>query len=311
MHDKLITLVGGTGFLGRYIVKRLAQEDWVVRVISRHPDKSLALKTAGTVGQIVLVPGDLARPETLENKLDGSYAVVNLVGTLFESGRQNFAALHAQGPEKLAKLAKAAGVKKFVHISSLGVDRAVSSKYARTKMLGEQAVMAAFPEATILRPGVIFGAEDQFFNKFARMALISPALPLIGGGNTKFQPVYVDDVAQAVVRVATTSGYEGKIYELAGPKIYSFRQLLEYIGQQTGRPRMLAKIPYGLASLMSLFTELLPSPPLTRDQIRLLQYDNVVSPNAKTLADLGIAATPVELVVPHYLRAYRKPGSSE
>ncbi len=305
--QRIITLVGGTGFVGRYVVKRLARAGYLVRVISRNPDKALHLKTAGTPAQIVLTYGDLSKPETLEGKLTGSYAVVNLVGIMFESGRQNFATIHAQGAEKLAKLAKAAGAEAFIHLSAIGVDRAMKSKYARTKATGEQAVLAAFPGATILRPGIIFGPEDGFYNKFAAMAVFSPFLPLIGGGKTRFQPVYVGDVAQAIFETIEDESVRGKIYELGGPSVYTFREILENILAIIDRKRLLLPVPFGLASLLGFFTELLPNPPLTRDQVRLLEVDNVVGEEAKTLADLGVSPTGAEIVVPEYLSRFRKP----
>lgn len=304
--NKIITVVGGTGFIGRYAVKLLAKAGYTIRVIARHTDRAAALKTTGEVGQIVPVYGDLAKPETLEGKLEGSYAVINLVGVLFESGKQNFSALHAQGAEKLAKLAKAAGAKKFIHISAIGVDKAHPSKYARTKATGEKAVIAAFPEASILRPSIVFGAEDGFYNKFASMAVYSPALPLIGGGNTRFQPVYVMDIARAVLACVQQDNFKGQVFELGGPNVYTFRQILEYILAVTGRKRKLVYLPTGIASIMGLFSEALPAPPLTRDQVKLLGYDNIVSPDAKGFMQLGITPTAAEAVVPGYLARYRK-----
>lgn len=306
MEQKIVTIIGGTGFVGRYVVRSLAKAGYRLRVIARNPDGALHLKTAGTVGQIVLMSGNLSRSESLAGKLDQSYAVVNLVGILFERGRQNFTHLHAQGAERLAQMAKSAGVSRFVHLSALGVDKAIGSQYARSKMLGEKAVAAAFPEATILRPSVIFGAEDNFFNQFAAMASLSPALPLIGGGRTRFQPAYVGDVAAAAEACLTRDDVLGKTYELGGPTVYSFREILEYILRATGHRRALMPLPFGLASLMGAVAELLPRPPLTRDQVKLLKYDNVVSPGAKTFADLGISPLSVDMVVPEYLARFNR-----
>lgn len=306
MDSKLVTIVGGTGFVGRYIVKLLAQQGYRIRIICRNPDAALHLKTAGSVGQIALVSGNLADPDSLFGKLDGSYAVINLVGVLFEAGRQSFTNLHAQGAEKLAKMAKSAGIPHFIHMSSLGIDKAKGSQYARSKTLGERAVLAAFPEATILRPSVIFGAEDQFYNRFASMASLAPALPLIGGGKSKLQPVYVGDVAQAVAHCLERSDTQGKIYELGGPHIFTLRQILTYILRTIEKPRLLAPLPFGLASLVGTIGELMPRPPLTRDQVKLLKTDNVVSPDALTFADLGIQPTSVEMVVPYYLKRFNK-----
>lgn len=303
MEQKVVTIVGGTGFVGRYVVKLLASAGYTLRVIARNPDAALQLKTAGDVGQIVLQRGDLADPDSLAGKIDYSYAVINLVGVLFESGRQNFTNLHAQGAERLAQIARAAGVPRFIHMSALSVDKARTSKYARTKLLGEKAVLTAFPEATIIRPSVIFGPEDNFFNQFARLATFAPALPLIGG-RTRFQPVYVGDVAKAIHACLARPETRGQVYELGGPQTYSFRQLLEYVLQVTGRKRALLPVPFGIASAVGTGAELLPHPPLTRDQVKLLKYDNVVSPGAKTFANLGISPTALEVVVPDYLARF-------
>lgn len=305
MEQKLVTIVGGTGFVGRYIVRLLAQQGYTIRVICRNPDAALHLKTAGSVGQIVLTGGNLSDPDSLFGKLDGSYAVINLVGVLFEAGRQNFT-LHAQGAEKLAKMAKNADVKRLIHMSALGIDKAKGSQYARTKLLGEKAVLAAFPEATILRPSIIFGAEDQFFNRFATMASLAPALPLIGGGKTKLQPVYVGDVAQAVATCLQRDNTQGKTYELGGPHIFSLREIMDYILRITGKKRQLLHIPSSIGEIMGACGELLPRPPITRDQVKLLRTDNVVSNEALTLATLGISPTAVDMVVPQYLARFDK-----
>jgi NADH dehydrogenase len=310
MHNKIVTVVGGSGFVGRYIVKVLAQVGYTIRVIARNPDAAGHLKTAGEVGQIVLVRGNLARPESLQGKLDNSFAVINLVGILFETINQNFTSLHAKGAEKLAQLAKTAGAERFIHMSSIGMDNAIKSKYARTKAMGEKAVQAAFPDATILRPSIVFGPEDQFFNKFAAMACISPVLPAIGGGHTKFQPVYVGDVARAVAECLKTPLTRSSIFELGGPDIFTFRQLLEYICVTTGRNPFLVNVPFGLASFLGYFTQLLPHPLITHDQVALLEHDNVVGKEAKGFTELGITPTAVESIVPEYLSRYRKPEFS-
>jgi NADH dehydrogenase len=308
MEDtRTVIVIGGTGFLGRYVVRELAKQGHVVRVFSRHPERAKYLKTAGDVGQIVLEAGDLKKPETITRHFhSGVYAVINLVGLLYERGKQNFSQLHAVAPEKLAKAARAAGISRFVQVSSLGVDKAVNAKYARTKMTGEKAVLAAFPEATILRPSVIFGPEDNFINKFAHMASISPFLPLIGGGKTRFQPVYVADVAKAIAQCLRTRETCGQIYELGGPRTYSFREILDYIKSETGHKSHYLGLSFGLAGLVGAFAEWLPTPPLTRDQVRMLKNDNVVSPESKGLSQLGVTATALELVAPQYLVRYRK-----
>jgi NADH dehydrogenase len=279
-------------------------------VIARNPGLALQLKTAGDVGQVVLVPGNLARPDSLAGKLDNSWAIINLVGILFETTRQDFAAVHAKGAEKLAQLARPAGAERFVHMSSLGVDKMVKSKYARTKAMGEKAVRAAFPEATILRPSVIFGPEDQFFNTFAGMARLR-VLPLIGGGHTRFQPVYVGDIARAVLAALEESAATGGTFELGGPGVYSIRGLLEYICKVTGRDPFMINIPFGVASLIGYFTQLLPRPPITHDQVGMLEHDSVVSAGAKTFADLGITPTALETIVPEYLARFASPGLAQ
>jgi NADH dehydrogenase len=309
MHksDTIITVIGGTGFLGRYVVRELARQGYRLRVVARHAEDGLELKTAGNLGQIAVVSGNLAQIDSIRPHLEGAFAVVNLVGLLFERGRQKFSALHAQGPEKLAQAAKAEDVAHFVQMSALGVDRA-NAQYARTKMLGEKAVRAAFPEAVILRPGVVFGPEDRFFNQFAQMAMAARALPLIGGGKTKFQPVYAGDVAQAVRAAIENPACAGKTYELGGPEAYTFRQILEYILKVTGRKACLIPLPFPLAAIGGAFAEFLPRPPLTRDQVRLLHYDNVVAPDAQGFRELGIQPTAVEMLVPDYLARFRKGG---
>lgn len=305
IRQEVITVVGGTGFLGRYVVRELAKAGYTIRVIARHPENGLHLKTAGHIGQVVLQQGDITRPDTLAGKFDGSYAVINLVGALYERGRQNFTALHSQGAERLAKLAAKAGAKRFIHISAIGVDKSQNAKYARTKANGEKAVKAAFESATIIRPGILFGAEDNFYNQFARMATYSPALPLIGGGKTRFQPVFVADVARAVAHAVNTPDTAGETYELGGPRVYTFREIMEYILHETRRSRPLVSLPFGVASLLGVAGECMPTPLLTRDQVRLFKYDNVADREAQTFADMGIQPTAVEMVVPGYLARYR------
>lgn len=310
--EKIITIVGGTGFVGRAVVAHLAKEGYRIRIIARNPNAALHLKTAGDVGQITLESANLAKPESLVGKLAGSFAVINLVGVLFEKGGQKFATLQAQGSERLAKMAAAAGVSRYIHMSALGVDKASGSEYARTKLMGEKGVLAAFPSATILRPSVIFGPDDNFFNQFAAMASLSPFLPLIGGGSTKFQPVYVGDVAEVVALALSRDDLAGQILELGGPKTYSFKQILEYVNvlvpcksSSVFAPfRFYFPMPFGLASAVGFIGEFAPRPPITRDQVKLLKYDNVVSANAKGLDYLRIEATAVETIVPEYLARF-------
>ncbi|MEQ1789717.1 MAG: complex I NDUFA9 subunit family protein [Rickettsiales bacterium] len=306
MEQRVITILGGTGFLGRYVVQRLARAGFRLRVISRNPEAALELKATGNVGQITLIAGNINNPESYVTALNGSYGVINLTGILFERGNQKFSSIHSLGAEKLAIAAKAAGVKRFIHISALGIDHEFGSSYARSKLLGERAVLSSFPEATVLRPSIIFGAEDNFFNKFAKMASISPALPLIGGGKTLFQPVYVDDIAHAIEVCLQKDETQGQIYELGGERIYSFKQILEYILKLTGKKRLLITLPFGLASFIAKIAEFCPNPPLTRDQVKLLKYNNTVNPDAKTFADLEITPTSAEVIIPEYLSIFNK-----
>jgi NADH dehydrogenase len=310
MEQRIVTIIGGTGFVGRYVVKLLANAGYTLRVISRNPNSALHLKTSGAVGQIVLEQGDLTNPQTLVGKIEGSYAVVNLAGILFQGGAQTFASVHTHGTEKLAQMAKAAGVKRFIHISALGVDKASGSQYARSKVLGEKAVLDAFPEATILRPSVIFGPEDNFINMFASLAGLSCALPLIGGGKTKFQPVYVGDVAKAVENALSRSDAMGQTYELGGPEVMTFKQILQFILKTLGIKRCLITVPFSIAPAAALGAELLGKlihpPLLTRDQVKLLKHDNIVSTNSLHFAHLGISPTAIEVVAPEYLARYMK-----
>lgn len=298
MERKIITVIGGTGFLGRYVVELLASQGWQVRVIARDVDSALHLKTYGDVGQVVLMSGDITRPASLQGKLDHSFAVVNLTGILYERGRQRFAAVHVEGVEKLAAMAAQAGVQHFVQVSSLSADGAGQSQYARTKAAGERAVRAVFPGASILRPSAIFGTEDNFFNRFATAAKFSPFLPLIGGGKTHFQPVYVRDVAQAVA--VCMAGIPGT-FELGGPDIYTLRGIMEFACNTIGRKPCFINLPFSLAGLLGCFAQFLPNPPLTRDQVTLLQHDSIVTQGSKTFADLGIAPQSVSNIVPSYL----------
>ncbi len=303
-----VTVFGGSGFVGRYIVPRLAENGWVIRVAVRNPDKAAFLKPAGDVGQIVPVACNLRDQASVERALAGADAAINLVGILFESGRQTFAAVQYEGAKRAAEAAAAAGITDYLHMSALGADAAGEAEYARSKAAAEEAVRAAIPTARILRPSIVFGPEDDFFNRFAAMARLSPVLPLVGGGHTRFQPVYVADVADAAVTCLTDSNCAGKTYELGGPKVYSFKQLLELMLQAINRKRLLVPLPFSVADIQAFFLEKLPQPMLTRDQVALLRRDNIVEPGALTLADLGIEPHSVEVIIPTYLDRYRPGG---
>ena len=316
LDDKgLATVFGGSGFVGRYAVAALARNGWRVRAAVRRPDLAIFLQTSGDVGQIFPVQANIRYPESVQHAMVGSRAVVNAVGVLASSGRQNFRALHVEGPRAIAKAAREAGVERFVHISAIGADPKSSSRYGRTKGEGEAAVLEEFPDAIILRPSIVFGPEDEFFNRFASLAGISPFLPLIGGGKTRFQPVFVGDLGTAIAATIAGAGKPGTVYECGGPEVFSFRELLDLVQEWTERPRTYFPIPFWLAKLQAILTWPLPNSwrPITFDQVRLLQQDNVVSERAKsekrTIAVLGVAnPNGVSAIVPTYLERFRPRG---
>lgn len=305
MDERLITIFGGAGFIGRHLVRKLAAEGWRVRVITRSPGLAGHLQPLGDVGQIVVQPYPGSDDKALARLIDGSSAVVNLIGILYETARQRFDDVHGELPGRIARAAADAGVRRFVQISAIGADEASSSAYARSKAKGEAAVRKAFEKAVIIRPSIVIGPEDDFFNRFASMARVLPALPLIGGGKTRFQPVYVGDVAQAIVAGLMREDAQGRTFEIGGPRTYSFEALLRYMLDVMERKRWLVDLPFGIAAVQARIFELLPVPPLTRDQLELLKSDNVVADEALTLDDLGIAPTPIEMVVPSYLARHR------
>lgn len=309
MKRHQIAVLGGSGFIGRYIVKRLAERGETLTVGGRHAADAKFLKLKGDVGQVGLVNIGIDAPEdVLRAFVAGKDALVNCVGILYERGGQKFDVMHHSAPAKLARLAREAGVERLVHISAIGADARSSSAYARSKAAGEQAVKDAFPTATILRPSIVFGPEDDFFNRFATMAVMSPFVPLIGGGETRFQPVYVGDVASAAIRVLDDPAAAGRTYELGGPKVYAFRELIELLLNEIRRKRILVDLPFGVAGLQARLMSILPNPPLTPDQVELLKRDNVVSSGALTLATLGVQPTAVEGILPTYLDRFRRGG---
>jgi uncharacterized protein YbjT (DUF2867 family) len=307
MHYPLVTIVGGSGFVGRHTVKLLASAGYRIRIITRDTVAADFLKTAATVGSIATEYGDITRPETLAGKFANSDAVINLVGIMHESGRQKFGAIHVEGARAIAAEAKKAGVPRFVQVSALAADRAVDTKYGSTKLAGEKAVREVFPEATILRPSLIVGPEDRFFQRFAKLAMVLPGLPLIGGGKTRFQPVLVTDVATAILDAVRREDMMGKTYELGGPKIYSFREMLQLMSRTIHRFPHLFWVPSALAAWKGFVLEKLPFPPIiTRDQVKLLAHDNIVSDGALTFASLGIQPAPVAEALPQLLSRYIK-----
>lgn len=308
MNKGLVTVFGGSGFIGRHVIQRLAEQGWLVRVAVRDPEAALYLKPLGSVGQITPLQTNIRDEGSVRRAISGADAVINLVGILYEKGRQTFEAVHRDGAMRIAKAAAAEGIVNFVHMSALGAAPDSISAYARSKAAGEEAVRAALPDAVVIRPSVVFGPQDDFFNRFAALARVSPFLPLIGGGETKFQPVYVGDVAEAIVRTLTEKENHGKIFELGGPEIYTFRELMQLVLRETNRKRCLVKIPFWAAMIKATFLELLPVPPLTRDQVKLLKKDNILSGQRPGLEDLGITATAPEIILPTYLDIYRKGG---
>jgi uncharacterized protein YbjT (DUF2867 family) len=317
--ETLITVFGGSGFLGRHVVRALAKRQYRIRVAVRRPDLAGYLQPLGRVGQIHAVQANVRNRPSVAAAVRGSDAVINLVGILFESGRQRFDAVQSFGAEGVA-LAAAAHNARMVHISAIGADEDSSAAYARAKRRGEELVLAASPEATIFRPSILFGPNDDFFNRFAGIARLSPFLPLVGGGHTRFQPVFAGDVAEAIAKAVDGATRPGAIYELGGPDVYTFRELMEFTLATIERRRLLVPLPFGVAKLQAAIFELvsrlplriLSKPLLTRDQVELLRYDNVVSDAARrdalTLEGLGITPQSVAAIVPTYLWRFRRAG---
>jgi NADH dehydrogenase len=309
--DKLVTVFGGSGFLGRHVVRALARRGYRIRVAVRRPDLAGHLQPLGRVGQIHAVQANLRYPASVEAAARDSDAVINLVGILFERGAQQFDAVQAAGAEAVALAAHAFGAR-LAHVSAIGADENSLSHYARSKAAGEALVRAAMPGATIFRPAVVFGPEDDFFNRFAALARMVPALPLPGGGHTRFQPVFVGDVATAIADAVDGKARLGTTYELAGPDVRTFRELMEYVLITIGRSRLLMPMPFALMKLQAAFLQFLPNPPLTPDQVELLKHDTVLSEYARsdgrTLEGLGIVPTAMSTIVPSYLWRFRKRG---
>lgn len=302
MERRVVTIFGGSGFVGRTLVQRLAAAGWIIRVAVRDTETAQALKTAGDVGQIVPMRGDITVPATVAAAVAGADAVINLVGILYEKGRRTFQRLHVDGAANVARAAREAGAQRLVQMSALGADAASPARYARTKAAGEDAASTGFPGATITRPSVVFGADDNFFNQFAALSRVLPALPVFP---TRVQPVYVGDVADAIMHILDNRDTAGKVYELGGPRVYTFRQLMEIVLKETKRSRALLPVPLAIAHVQAFFLQWLPVPPLTPDQVRLLRSDNVVGAGALGLRDLGITPTAVEAIVPMYLSRFR------
>jgi len=311
MQD-LVTVFGGSGFVGSQIVRALAKQGLRVRVAVRQPHIAYEMRLLGDVGQIDVVQANVRNEASVRRALDGAQVCVNAVGILYETGRQKFQAVHVDGARRLAAVAKDMGVARFVQISAIGADAASSAAYARTKAQGETAVREVYPDAVVLRPSVVFGPGDGFFNRFATMATLSPALPLIGGGATLFQPVFVGDVARATACAAVDPACAGQTYELGGPSVRSFRELMELMLQVIERRRLLVPLPFAAAKALGAVAQLAAltpiAPPLTADQVELLKSDNVVDPARPGLAALGITPTALEAILPTYLYRFRRGG---
>ncbi|MBN8939443.1 MAG: complex I NDUFA9 subunit family protein [Rhizobiales bacterium] len=309
--DRLVTVYGGSGFIGRHVVRALARRGFRIRVAVRRPDLAGHLQPLGAVGQINAVQANLRYPDSVRHAAEGAEVVVNCVGIMHESGRQKFDAVQARGAETVARAAADAGAR-MVHLSAIGADAEAEALYARTKAAGEAGVLRHRPDAVILRPSVVFGPEDDFFNRFAGMARMLPVLPLIGGGETRFQPVFAGDIADAVMAAIDGKTKPGAVYELGGPAVKSFKDLIEFILETTGRKRLLMTLPFGLAEFQAKFLQYVPGAPLTPDQVKFLKSDNVVSAGAsadgRTLEGLGIRPKSVEAIVPSYLWRFRKHG---
>lgn len=312
MRNELVTVFGGTGFLGRHVVRALVKRGYRVRVAVRRPDLAGHLQPLGLVGQIHAVQANLRYPDSVARALEGASAIVNCVGILFESGKQSFKAVQEEGALYIAQAAVQKNITRFVHVSAIGTDENSASFYAQSKARAEQHVLKYVPLARILRPSLLFGPEDNFFNKFASLARFVPALPLIGGGKTRFQPVWVDDVAEAVARCLEEEVKPGTVYELGGPEIKTFKEILQLTLKEAARKRLLIPVPFFLARIKAAFLQLLPNPLLTLDQVNLLARDNIVSEAAmiegRTFDAFNIVPTSMSVILPTYLWRYRRGG---
>jgi NADH dehydrogenase len=310
-YDTLVTVYGGSGFLGRHVVRALAKRHYRIRVAVRRPELAGYLQPLGRVGQIHAVQANLRHAASVESAARDAAVLINLVGVLFERGRQRFDAVHTYGAEQVALAANAHGAR-LVHVSAIGADENSSSAYARSKAAAEKLVLTAQPTTTVMRPSIMFGPEDDFFNRFAALARMSPALPLIGGGLTRFQPVFVGDVATAIADAVDGSVRPGAIYELGGAEVKTFKELMQFVLATIERKRLLVPLPFFVARMQAMFLQFLPKPLLTPDQVELLRVDNVVSEAAKaegrTLQGLGIEPETIEAIVPSYLWRFRKTG---
>lgn len=304
-NGKLITIFGGSGFIGNYVVKELASLGYIIRVVTRDPEKSLYLRTAGPTGQVVLMASNVHNITNLKQVISGSSIVINLLGTFSE---KDFDELHRDIPEKIAKICKEEKVEQLIHISALSTTKAqISSKYAQSKFAGEKAILAAFNSASIIRPSVVFGIEDKFFNKFAKLIKYLFFIPMIGGGKTKFQPIYVGDLAKAIAKIVRDQKLQGKIYAAVGPDIMTFKSIIEFIGSTLNKKRIFLPMPFWMASIMAKIAGFLPSPIITADQVELLKYDNIFdqTENLSSIAEIVDNLNNIDSIVPRYLTYYK------
>lgn len=308
--QKTAVIFGGTGFLGRHIVREFANQGIMVKVATRVPERGYFLKPYGDIGQIVPIQCDVGDAASVNNIIKGSDFVINCIGILFEKGRKaKFNKIHVDVPAVIAEACQDAHVEKFIHISALSCEKS-TSHYGETKFTGEKAVLGSFPNATILRPSVVFGIDDNFFNMFAELARYTPALPLIGGGKTKFQPVYVGDIADSIVTLinAQNDQYHGKIFQLGGPDILTFKDIYEKLFEYTGRRCALIPVPFAIAKIQAFFMGFLPTPLLTPDQVESLKTDNIVDDGALGFKHLNISPKSIDLIAPRYLNRYKSGG---
>ena len=308
LRNKTVSVIGGSGFIGRALVEKLARAGARVTVLTRNTVRSKNLKPLGDVGQITVIGGDALVNDDLTLAIQSADYVVNLIGIFHPSGKQNFENAQAQLPQNIATVAQKTGIKKIIHLSAIGADLNSSSNYLRTKAEGERGLLSVAPSSTILRPSIVFGPGDGFFDRFAKMAMIAPALPLLGGGTTKFQPVFVGDVAGSILYCITHQQTDGQIYELGGPSIYSFKELLAYTLSSIGKKRGLIPVPIFAMQLPAALASILPNPPITRDQLRMLSSDNIVNEKMPDITSFGIIPQPIEAHVPNYLSCYRQGG---
>ena len=307
-NQKIIAIFGGGGFIGKHLMRQLTKLDYRIKVATRNPYLKGYLKPLGNPGQIELFKTNIFNTEDVEKVLKDSDLVINLVGILHETRRQKFSHIHSQFPHLLSNLCNDFGIKNLIHVSALGIKERHKSLYMQSKLEGEKNIKNNFKPCVILRPSVIFGPEDKFFNTFASLAQFSPALPLIGGGKTKFAPIYVGDIAKAIVKALELNNSEPKIYELGGPENYSFKELMEILLTEIKKKRFLIPVPFGVAKFQSYFLQMMPNPLLTPDQVELLKHNNIVSGDHPTLKDLGISGTPIQSILPKYIHRFRTGG---